>query len=435
MNSHQALMLLLLTGGAFIVPLLSERIGWFSAPCEVLYGAVIANFVPGANQPSIFVTSLANFGFLLLLFLAGLEIDFTLLKQRGTKAVLWALLAVFALQGISLGIGSIILHWSFLFSLLLGAMSVSIILTVLKQDNLAQSTFGQAVLLISVIGEFLTILIMTGYDLIYRYGFDWPLAWAALKLSGLLVLGYIAMRSMGALVDRNPHRFARFFIVNDPSEVGVRASLALLLSFAAFAVLLDVDQILAAFIAGAICSFAFRRQQVLTEKLSTIGQGFFLPIFFISVGLQLDLGALLHGSALLLLIQIVVAVLAVRLLALPFLRLTGISWQMAIPAAFLLSAPLTLQVAIVQVGIDLGQLDTRLQGGVLGAAIAGAIIFPLLARPLVKQAAKPIKVRRKSTFVVAVPNATMPRIRMPIGGQVSKRKPTFAQPLPVSAQE
>jgi Kef-type K+ transport system membrane component KefB len=162
----------------------------------------------------------------------------------------------------------------------------------------------------------------------------------------------------------------------------VRAALALMLCFAAVAVLLNVEQILATFIAGMICSFGFRGRNALTEKLMTLGQGFFLPIFFITAGLGLDARSLLHGAALVLLLALVGCLAITRLAAVPLLRLAGLSWSDAGIGALLLAAPLTLQVAIVKVGIDLGDLPSNVQGVVLGAAILGAFVFPLAARAL-----------------------------------------------------
>jgi Kef-type K+ transport system membrane component KefB len=382
---HEAFMLLLLSVGAFLVPLLSERAGCFAAPCEVLYGALIANFVPGAGQPGDFIAALSNLGLLLLLFLAGLEIDFALIAQQGPRMLLRMGAAAAGLQLIGLGVG-LALHWPLLDVLLLGAMSVSVLLVILRQQGLHESRFGQTLLIAGAIGEFLSILELTAYDLVSRYGVAWPLALAALKLLALLLVGYLALRGLRGVMVQQPHRLGRLFASHDPLEVGVRAALALMLCFAAAAVFLNVEPILATFIAGMVCSFGIRGRNALTEKLMTIGQGFFLPIFFITVGLSVHLRDLLHGASLALLAALLLGVLLTRLLAIPLLRLAGLGWTTATASALLLAAPLTLQVAIVKVGVDLGQVPSDMQGVVLAASIVGAFIFPLAARVLLHPA-------------------------------------------------
>ena len=372
-------MLLLLTIGAFAMPLLGERIGWFAAPCEVVYGAVVANVIPGAGQPDVFVTALSNFGLLLLLFLAGLDIDFTLLMHRDTTLLLRAALAAAGMQVMGLGIG-LMLGWPVIQVLLINAFSVSLLLVVLKQAGVNQSEFGQTVLIVGVAGEFLSIVILTGDDLIRRHGFGWQLGSAALDLLAVLGLGFLALQLLNRIVANSPRSFGRLFAHSDPVEIGVRAALALMMAFAALAVLLGVEPILATFVAGLVCSFTFRGGNRLFEKLSTMGQGFFVPIFFITAGLGLRFTTLLSGTTLVYLLSILVGTVAVRLLGIPFLRFAGLARNEAVSGALLLSAPLTLQVAIIQVGIATGQISSHVQDAVLGAAIVGAVLFPLLGR-------------------------------------------------------
>ena len=381
MDGKQAGMLLVIMVGAFLMPLLSERIGWFTAPCEMLYGAFIAAVVPGANNPGSFISSLAHFGFLLLLFLAGLEIDFPLLLRRGRRGLLRPLIAALGVQFVALGV-ALALRLPLIDALLLGALSISLLLVVLHEGHLTQSSLGQSLLVIGAFGEFLSIFELTAYDLVSRHGLGWPLLLAAGKLIALLVVGYVVLHALSGAATHQPHRFHRLFAVRDTTEVGVRAALAFMIVFAAVAVLLDIEQILATFIAGAVCSYAFRGQDVVTRKLTTVGQGFFLPLFFISVGLNLRLGDILHGGSLALLLTLVLGLVLVRLLVMPLLGWAGVPWRSVLPGALLLSAPLTLIVAISQVGILLGQLSPSAYGATLAAAIASGVVFPLLARPL-----------------------------------------------------
>ena len=374
-------MLLLLTVGAFAMPILSERVGLFAAPCEVLYGAVIGNVVPGASQPGTFVTSLSNFGLLLLLFLAGLEIDFTLLSSRGAKMFMRAAIAAAGIQVIGLVVG-VVLGWPVIQVLLITALSVSLLLVVLKQAGLNQNVFGQTVLIVGVAGEFLSIVILTGYDLLLRHGFGWQLGGAALNMLAVLVLGFVALLLLNRAVTSRPHSFGRLFARSDPSEIGVRAALALMMAFAALAVLLGVEPILATFVAGVVCSFTFRGSHRRFEKISTMGQGFFVPIFFITAGLGLRLTTLLSSAALTYLLSILAGTVTVRLLATPLLHFAGLPWNEVASGALLLAAPFTLQVTIVQVGVDTGQISSHLYNAVLGAAIVGAVLFPFLGRSL-----------------------------------------------------
>lgn len=380
MTSQEALVLMLIALGALLMPLLSERIGWFSAPSEVLYGAAVATALPELHSPGPFITTLSRFAFLFLMFLAGLEIDFTVLRERGPSVGLRALVAAVGIQAVALGM-VLALGLPPITALLGGALSVSLLLVVLQQQGLTQSSFGQTLLVVAAVGEFLSIITLTGYDLMTRYGIGWSLALAAGKLLLLLVAGYVTLRALAQLAEGKPSRFARLFIMQDVTEVGVRAALALMLCFAAIAVVLRVEQILATFIAGVVASYAFRGQHIVTRKLITLGQGFLLPVFFITAGMGIRVASLLQGGVLMQIAILLGILLASRLVCAPLLVLAGVRWRHAVTGSLLLSAPLTLLVAIAQVGVSLGQFTAKMQSVTLGVAVLGAVLFPLLARP------------------------------------------------------
>jgi Kef-type K+ transport system membrane component KefB len=380
MSQNDALTLLALTLGAFTMPLLAERIGWFSAPCEMLYGIVVANLIPGMRFNGAFISTLSEFGFLLLLFLAGLEIDFVALRKQGPALLLTSALAALSIQAGAFGM-ALFLHLPIIYALILGALSITVLIAILHESDMVREPFGQRLLIVGALGEFISILALTSYDLFSRYGLNWQLGIAAGKLLALLILGYIGLRGLLALVNTQSGAVRRLLALRDTSELGVRAALALMLVFAAAALILRVEAILATFIAGAICSFAFRGRNYVTEKLTTMGQGFFLPIFFITVGAQVRFVDLLTPTALSLLVALTVGLFGVRLVAIPMLWFAGVQWRMALPAALMLSAPLSIMVAIAQVGARLGVLTPSTVAATLGASIVSATLYPLLARP------------------------------------------------------
>jgi Kef-type K+ transport system membrane component KefB len=384
MSENQAISLLLFTAGAFLIPLLSKRIGLPAAACEMLYGALLGNTLPQMAQPDAFITALAHFGFILLLFLAGLEVDFVLVEHEGPRGVVRSGAFAVGVLGASIG-AAFALGRDPLFGLIVGAISIGVVLVMLRETSLSRSRFGQITLISGAIGEFLTILMLTAYSLLREHGLALPLLLALGKLAMLFLLGWLVLQILGTVVWWYPHQFRRLVASNDPSELGVRASLALMTMFAAAAVLLGVEEVLATFLAGAIFAFVFRHQGSLSDKLAAVAHGFFVPIFFINVGLGLHLSGLHDQATLLLLLELVAASLAVRLLALPLLRLTGLGWGAACASALLLSAPLTMQVAVAQVGVSLGVFGANTTLSVLGASVVGAVIFPALFRPFVRK--------------------------------------------------
>ena len=75
------------------------------------------------------------------------------------------------------------------------------------------------------------------------------------------------------------------------AQIRVRGAVVLLVGFAAIADQLGLESILGAFIAGAILSLLDRDQQMthpdFRRKLEAIGFGVFIPVFFVTSGVQL----------------------------------------------------------------------------------------------------------------------------------------------------
>jgi Kef-type K+ transport system membrane component KefB len=386
MSEPGAIALLLLTIGALIMPLLSERIGIPAAAGEMLYGAFLGNTIPQLAHFSSggLVAGLAQFGFLLLLFLTGLEINFTLLRRRGWSGLLLSFPAL-AILGLAYVL-VYLLRLPTIYGLMMGVSSASVALVVLHELDLEQERIGQAVLVVAMIGEFASIILLTNYNLLHQYGLGLPLLIATGKLILLLIVGLLCLIGLAAAVWWRPALFSRLVVSHDPTEVGVRAAIALMMAFAAGAVLLNVEQILAAFMAGAIVAYVFRGRLALSSKLAALGHGFFVPIFFVSVGLDISIHALMKPRGLILLGTLLGGTLAVRLLIVPLLRLTGMRWHEASRAALLLAAPLTLQVAAARIGADLGLLSHDAIAQTLGAAVIGATIYPTLFRHFPRRA-------------------------------------------------
>ncbi len=406
MTGTQAIALLLFTVGAFIIPLLSKRIRLPAAACEMLYGAVLGNALPRLAQPPALISDLAHFGFILLLFLAGLEVDFVLVEREGKRGVLRS--AAFAVGVLAAGLlVAYILGRDLIFGLIIGAISIGVVLVILRETGLTRTRFGQITLMSGAIGEFLTILSLTAYSLLRQYGLSIPMALAIGKLLLLFLLGWLVLQILSTAVWWHPHQFRRLVASDDPSELGVRAALALMTAFAAAAVLLGIEEVLATFIAGAIFAFVFRHQGSLSDKLAAVAHGFFVPIFFIQVGLGLQVSSLMKRDTFLLLVALVGGSLLVRLLAMPLLRLTGLPWKAAIAGVFLLSAPLTMQVAVAQVGVSLGVFAPGATLSVLGASVVGAVIFPTVFRPL----ARWLREQSAGTSAPSVPAAPVSRMQ------------------------
>jgi Kef-type K+ transport system membrane component KefB len=123
----------------------------------------------------------------------------------------------------------------------------------------------------------------------------------------------------------------------------------------------------------------------LRQKLEAIGFGVFIPVFFITSGLQFDLAALISSPATLLRVPIfLAALLLVRgLPALLYRPLVGS--RRSVVAGLLQATSLTFIVAASQIGLELGLITKATSAALIAAGLLSVLIFPLLALTLLRR--------------------------------------------------
>lgn len=379
MTGPQTTTLLILALGAFIAPLLSRRVGVPAAVGEIALGAVIAT-VLGPLSDAGLPGALGFLGFALLMFTAGAEIDFDQIERGGPRVLFVGL--VFGILSVG---GAIVLVTRLgepaIVGIGFGVTSIALAVAALQEANLLSGKIGQTVLVVGGLGEFVSLLALTGVDLFSRRA-DQAVADAVLKLVGALLLAYVLLIVLRSLVWWFPESFELVVNAREPTEVGVRAALALILASVAAAAWFGVDPILGAFLAGAIFGFVFRAKEPLEGKLNGIGYGFLIPIFFIGVGEELNLQSLLRADLVVLVAEALALTVLVKVLLTPLLRLTGLPWQGALSVGLFLAAPLTLQVATARLGENLKLLNHDQAVALIVSSVVASIIMPTLGRRL-----------------------------------------------------
>jgi Kef-type K+ transport system membrane component KefB len=238
-------------------------------------------------------------------------------------------------------------------------------------------------LLVGSVGELFSLLALALYDLIATHGVSRELALSILEAMLLFLVAFVLLASLRLLVWWFPHSFHRWVREEDPSELGVRFGFVLMLGLATLSASAELEPILGAFLAGMLFAYVFRETGLLATKLVALGQGFFVPIFFINVGVTFDWGALGDPPAL---AKTVLTLAGLSLLVkfVPTLLLVtlGIPLRAVAAGAFLLATPLTLLVAIAALGRETGVLDPGTSASVILLAIVSGVLFPTVFKRL-----------------------------------------------------
>ena len=379
----QLLVLILITLGVFVIPFLAPLLRLPVAVGELLYGMVLLytfeRFRIG-EEAFVYIDFLAFLGFSLLMFLAGLEIDWNRLETLKPKEKFVITLVVVTNFLLSL-LAVKLLNFPPSVGLLLSSMGIGLMLTVLRELDLPPY-FVQIVLITGSLGEVSTLLLLTVYDLYlsFHLGVSFYIHLALIGFFGLIFV--FLLKLLKLLVWYFPERFAALVVEETKAAVDIRASFALMLLFMAFTSLIHVEPILGAFIAGTLLGFIFRDKEHFEGRLSAFGYGFLIPFFFIQVGLSFDFSALspLFVSLTLLL---TFGIFAVKLLSSLWLKLLGFSLKEVFAAALLFSFPFTVLIAVGKILHEKGIWNSTDFGTVILLTILSSVIFPLLVKLLI----------------------------------------------------
>jgi Kef-type K+ transport system membrane component KefB len=355
-----------------------------SVVLEIVAGIAIGPAALGWVEPDAAIRVFSLFGLAFLLFLAGLEIDFERLRGRPLRLALLGFVVSFAIAlvvGAGLGAAGRV-EDGLIVAIILSATSLGVVVPLLKDAGEAGSAFGQLTIAAASIADFASIIVLTlffsreatgtGTKLLLLGGF---VVLAAVAVLGLLGLEH--SRRVSALLSR---------LQDTTAQIRVRGAFLLMAGFVALAENLGLEVILGAFTAGVVLSLV-DRDALMTHphfrtKLEGAGFGFFIPVFFVSVGLTFDLDALLSSASTVLHVPLFLgALLLVRgLPALLYRRAIG--GRRAVVAALLQATSLPFIVAASMIGVELGVIGEATSAALIGAGLLSVVVFPLAAATL-----------------------------------------------------
>ncbi len=377
---------------AFLVPIALSRFRKLRLP--IVVGEIIAGIIIGRSgfglvqHHEVILDLLAELGFVFLMFLSGMEIDFSSLglfskkqksKNQPASPIRLAAISFLLTLGLSTLIGFAFTRAGlasspWMIALILSTTSLGVVVPVLKEQGLSSGRYGQTLLIAALIADFVTMLLITVVVAALSHGLTLDIL-----LIGLLFVAFFMMYYFGGIFFNRIKGVRRILeeLSSATSQIKVRAAFTMMLIFVALAEVLGTEIILGAFLAGAIVSLLKRPEDSeLVHQLDAIGYGFFIPIFFIMVGVDFNLSSLISSpSALLLVPFLLISAAAVKLLpALVFKSSFG--WKKTLAAGTLLSSRLSLIIAASAIGMRIGVISEPFNAAIILVAIITVVIAP-----------------------------------------------------------
>ncbi|HDA3236778.1 TPA: monovalent cation:proton antiporter family protein [Staphylococcus aureus] len=387
------LSLVIVVLAAFLTPIIVNRLNINFLPvvvAEILMGVVIGNSFLNIVERDSILNILSTLGFIFLMFLSGLEIDFKAFKkdkrarqgqnddESSIPGHLNLALTVFAFIMIISILLAYVFKWLglvddvLLMVIIISTISLGVVVPTLKEMNIMRTTIGQFILLVAVLADLVTMILLTVYGAINGQG------GSTIWLIGILVVFTAISYILGVQFKRMSFLQK---LMDGTTQIGIRAVFALIILLVALAEGVGAENILGAFLAGVVVSL-LNPDEEMVEKLDSFGYGFFIPIFFIMVGVDLNIPSLIKEPKLLIIIPIlIVAFIISKLIPVMFIR-RWFDMKTTIASAFLLTSTLSLVIAAAKISERLNAISAETSGILILSAVITCVFVPIIFKKL-----------------------------------------------------
>ena len=351
----------------FISSLFSLKLGLSVAIIEILLGVAAGNLGLTTEEWMIYF---ANFGGILLTFLAGAEIDTGLMKKKIKESLLIGFFSFLTPFITAFLYTYYIAGWSLTASLIAGTAlsetSIAVVYSVLLETNLSKTMVGN--MLMSS-----TFITNMGTAVMLSILFARPTLYTAIFIAVSIVVIFLATNFSHHVFD-NPK------LKNKVIEPEIKYIFLLLLVFIYFANLGAGHAILPAFVMGLLMSKHFAETsetKVVKNRLRTVAFAIITPIFFIVVGMKVSLPLII--SALGLFAALFIVKQSAKFIGIYFLAKRYIP-NGNIYATLLLSTGLTFGLIALIFGLRSGLINQVQYSVLTGVLIASAVIPTFIAQ-------------------------------------------------------
>lgn len=353
---------------------------------EILFGAVIGPQGFDLLAPSVTLDTIAELGLAVLFLIAGFEINPQEVRGAPTRLAIkgWTaslvIAVLLAFGGHALGL----FPAAAFIAIAISTTAIGALMPILKDQGMLAPPYGPYVLASGAAGE------------------AFPLVALSLVLAGVagfglqsIVLVTFAITALCAIMLAGRVKHLRLPPVLGDTMSGsgqfpIRLAVFLAVGFALFGESIGLDLVLGAFVAGAVLRALVPENlhHDLMTRLSAIGYGFLIPIFFVTSGMKLDIAAMATSPMALALVPVfVLMMLAARGLPVLWLYRKVLPMRQRFALALHLGTQLPLVVAITAIAVDRGEMPDWCSASLVLAAVITLMVFPALASFVIRDRA------------------------------------------------
>ena len=376
MNIEYLTDIIILLAAAVIAVPLFQSLGLGAIPGFLVAGVVLGpsglSYIEDFDE----IAHLAELGVVLLLFVIGIEINPTRLWKMKKLVLGLGSLQVLITGGVITVIAHELLDSSWKISLLIGSAlalsSTAFVLQLLTERKALPSEYGKtsvAVLLLqdlAVVPLLAFVALLATPELTIAEDIFFALAEALVILVLIIITGRFILNPLLHILVR----------LGSP-EIFTASALLLVLGSALAMESIGLSMAMGAFIAGLLIADSSYRHQIIAEIQPF--RGLLLGLFFMTMGMSLNLGRFLESP--LELIAIVIALIAIKFMVLwPLSRLFGVERKTSISVALLLAQGGEFALVLFALAKGLGLLDAILFQHLLIVVLLSMLATPALEK-------------------------------------------------------
>ncbi len=377
---------------AFVLGELFRRVGLPQVVGQIVAGLVFGTSILGTlilgDTPTLLVIDfLATLGILMLLFLAGLEIDIEKIRETSRDSVLISLSS--ALVPFLLGFATITIflpQYGLLTALVFGgAMMVTSEGTkvkVLMDMNSLNTRLGAVMLAAGTIDDVFEVLFLSLVAVLGQGGDIWSLAAIPLEMAVFVVIAFVSFKVISRLLQyldkKHGEETELFSIV-----------MIFILVLAALSQMLGIGYLIGAIIGGFLLQISLRdistrHKRELLMVIRLLALGFIVPFFFVNVGLTFDLATVLSNIPLVF-VTVIIAFLGKIIGTIIVKPYSSLSLKQLYYVGWAMNSRGAAELVIALTALQFGLIPLEIYSALVAMSLITTLTFPpVLARGIRK---------------------------------------------------
>lgn len=308
---------------------------------------------------------LAQLGLVLFMFVVGIELDLSLIKNKAREAVVISHASI--VFPFVLGIGlSLLLYGPFApegtsfvsFGLFMGiAMSITafpVLARIIGERNLTRTSVGTIAITCAAADDVTAWCLLAAVVAIVQAG-----TFTSALFTLLLTIVYLLV--MLKMVAPFLERLSKLYPTQETLGKPVMAVIFLILLLSAWSTeVIGIHALFGAFLAGAIMPADHNFRRILMERVEDVAMVLLLPLFFVFTGLRTELGLLDSPQLWLVCLAVITVAVVGKLFGSALAaRFMGISWKDSLTIGVLMNTRGLMELVVLNIGYDLGVLSAE----------------------------------------------------------------------------